>query len=373
MNDLIVLQNIAKEMVGSKLHQHRNPADVLFVIFAGESLGLNPATALMNIYNVNGMPAMKADLKLALAKKHPEYAGCTIKSDTNQCTVEMKRKLPSGEIETIVSTFTMQDAARAGLLKKDNWQKYPARMLKARAVSYAVNDLFPDVFFGLLSKEEAEEIEAPKATVKAKEKEIPEQKFSRVEEYHYPDIVYEVISDTENEPAPEPASEPEPAPEPASEPEPAPETEPEPENQSETIETPPIGENEMEYLRQATIAIMKRLAEEKIDGYESEERRKRSVREHLGVDYIRDAKDYDSLIQYHDYLAKKLQIVKQKSLQQRKTEILLELGKSEPTEEIKEWSNRVISATRHTTLDEAEKWIETKKQENINGGSNETN
>ena len=360
MNDLVVLQNIAKELVGSKLHQHRNPADVLFVIFAGESLGLNPATALMNIYNVNGMPAMKADLKLALAKKHPEYAGCTIKSDANQCTVEMKRKLPSGEIETIVSTFTMQDAARAGLLKKDNWQKYPARMLKARAVSYAVNDLFPDVFFGILSKEEAEEIDAPKATVKAKEKEIPEQKFSRVEEYHYPeDIVYEVISDTENETAPEPASEPEP--------EFAPE--------AEIIETPPIGENEMEYLRQATIAIMKRLAEEKIDGYESEERRKRSVREHLGVDYIRDAKDYDSLIQYHDYLVKKLQIVKQKSLQQRKTELLLELGKFEPTEaeEVKEWSNRVISATRHSTLDDAEKWIETKKQENINGGSNETN
>ena len=358
MNDLVTLQSIAKELVGSKLHQHRNPADVLFVIFVGESLGLTPATALINIYNVNGMPAMKADLKLALAKKHPEYAGCTIKSDANQCTVEMKRKLPSGEIETIISTFTMKDAERAGLLKKDNWQKYPARMLKARAVSYAVNDLFPDVFFGLLSKEEAEEIEAPKATVKAKEKEIPEQKFSRVEEYHYPeDIVYEVISDTENETAPEPASEPEP--------EFAPE--------AEIIETPPIGENEMEYLRQATIDIMKRLAEEKIEGYESEERRKRSVREHLGVDYIRDAKDYDSLIQYHDYLAKKLQIVKQKSLQQRKTELLLELGKFEPIEEIKEWSNRVISAKRHSTLDDAEKWIETKKQENINGGSNETN
>ena len=355
MNDLIVLQNIAKELVGSKLHQHRNPADVLFVIFAGESLGLNPATALMNIYNVNGMPAMKADLKLALAKKHPEYAGCTIKSDANQCTVEMKRKLPSGEIETIVSTFTMQDAARAGLLKKDNWQKYPARMLKARAVSYAVNDLFPDVFFGILSKEEAEEIDAPKATVKAKEKEIPEQ--------NPVDIVYEVISDTENEPASEPESETISEPEPAFAPEP----------EAEIIETPPIGENEMEYLRQATIAIMKRLAEEKIEGYESEERRKRSAREHLGVDYIRDAKDYDSLIQYHDYLAKKLQIVKQKSLQQRKTEILLELGKFEPTEEIKEWSNRVISAKRHSTLDDAEKWIETKKQENINGGSNETN
>ncbi len=55
----------------------------------------------------------------------------------------------------------------------------------------------------------------------------------------------------------------------------------------------------------------------------------------------------DLCIKTHDYLAKKLQIVKVSIL------VLMDLC-------IK-------------TLDDAEKWIETKKQENINGGSNETN
>ena len=59
MNDLVALQSISRELAQSRLHAHRNPADVLFVILVGEFLGLNAATALMNIYNVNGMPTMK--------------------------------------------------------------------------------------------------------------------------------------------------------------------------------------------------------------------------------------------------------------------------------------------------------------------------
>ena len=156
MNDLVALQSISKELAQSRLHAHRNPADVLFVILVGESLGLNAATALMNIYNVNGMPTMKADLKLALAKRHPEYAGCEIDSNTERCIVKMKRRKENGTEEAITSTFTIEDAKRAGLFpKKDNWRNYPQRMLNARAISYAVNDLFPDIVFGMLSSEEA--------------------------------------------------------------------------------------------------------------------------------------------------------------------------------------------------------------------------
>ena len=160
MNDLVALQSISKELAQSRLHAHRNPADVLFVILVGESLGLNAATALMNIYNVNGMPTMKADLKLALAKRHPEYAGCEIDANTERCIVKMKRRKENGTEEAITSTFTIEDAKRAGLFpKKDNWRNYPQRMLKARAISYAVNDLFPDIVFGMLSSEEAQDID----------------------------------------------------------------------------------------------------------------------------------------------------------------------------------------------------------------------
>ena len=106
------------------------------------------------------MPAMKADLKLALAKRHPEYAGCEIDANTERCIVKMKRRNENGTEESIISTFTIEDAKRAGLFpKKDNWRMYPQRMLKARAISYAVNDLFPDIVFGMLSSEEAQDID----------------------------------------------------------------------------------------------------------------------------------------------------------------------------------------------------------------------
>jgi hypothetical protein len=35
MNDLVALQSISKELAQSRLHAHRNPADVLFVILVG--------------------------------------------------------------------------------------------------------------------------------------------------------------------------------------------------------------------------------------------------------------------------------------------------------------------------------------------------
>ena len=183
MNDLVALQSISKELAQSRLHAHRNPADVLFVISVGEHLGLNAATALMNIYNVNGMPTMKADLKLALAKRHPEYAGCEIDANAERCIVKMKRKAENGTEEAITSTFTIEDAKRAGLFpKKDNWRMYPQRMLKARAISYAVNDLFPDIVFGMLSSEEAQDIDRHTEKTMATEYEVIESEAEDVPE-----------------------------------------------------------------------------------------------------------------------------------------------------------------------------------------------
>ena len=58
------------------------------------------------------------------------------------------------------STFTMDDARRAGLVKeRGGWQTYPARMLWARAAKYAIDDHLPDVALGMLTAEEAAEID----------------------------------------------------------------------------------------------------------------------------------------------------------------------------------------------------------------------
>jgi hypothetical protein len=53
-----------------------------------------------------------------------------------------------------VRTFSYEDAQRAGLVKKDNWVKYPRRMLQMRARAFALRDVFPDILQGLGCTEE---------------------------------------------------------------------------------------------------------------------------------------------------------------------------------------------------------------------------
>jgi hypothetical protein len=60
-----------------------------------------------------------------------------------ECTVERV----NGEVVT--KTYTMDDAARAGLDKKPGpWQQHRKRMLQLRARAWALKDLFSDVLSG---------------------------------------------------------------------------------------------------------------------------------------------------------------------------------------------------------------------------------
>ena len=310
MNDLVALQSISKELAQSRLHAHRNPADVLFVILVGESLGLNAATALMNIYNVNGMPAMKADLKLALAKRHPEYAGCEIDANTERCIVKMKRRNENGTEEAITSTFTIDDAKRAGLFpKKDNWRMYPQRMLKARAISYAVNDLFPDIVFGMLSSEEAQDID--RHTEKTAE--------------------YEII-------------------------------------EAETIPGSDTND-EFAELMAATQGIMRKLVDNKIDGFDNEVRRHSSIKKHLGCIMIAECTNFHDLYEYHNHLAAILRGANAKpTIKERQVELIERMTKLATGEELEEWLPKIQGATRHSALDDVEEWLD-KNKTSIEGDS----
>ncbi len=309
MNDLVALQSISKELAQSRLHAHHNPADVLFVISVGEFLGLNAATALMNIYNVNGMPTMKADLKLALAKRHPEYAGCEIDANTERCIVKMKRRNETGTEEAITSTFTIEDAKRAGLFpKKDNWRMYPQRMLKARAISYAVNDLFPDIVFGMLSSEEAHDID------RRTEKTMAE---------------YEII-ESEAEAVPE----------------------------GETIDQPERTNDEFAEIMAATQGVMRKLVDNKIDGFDNEVRRHSSIQKHLGCGMIVECTNFHDLYEYHNYLAAKLRGENAKpTIKERQAVLIDRMTKLATGEELEEWLPKIQGATRHSALDDVEAWL----------------
>ena len=75
--------------------------------------------------------------------------------ETSTAVCEVKRK---DQTQPEIRTFSLQDAKIAGLLGKGVWAKYPKRMLAKRACTYAFRDVFPDVLQGLITTEEAMEI-----------------------------------------------------------------------------------------------------------------------------------------------------------------------------------------------------------------------
>lgn len=134
----------------------KTPENVVVTLQYGHELGLSPMVAINNIYMVNGKPTLSADIMHAICRRSSEYGGVKwieISDKVAKCVVT--RKTASYSEETI-GFYTIDMAKDAGLLTKDNWKKYPARMLKHRALSYALRDAFPDLISGFYTREELE-------------------------------------------------------------------------------------------------------------------------------------------------------------------------------------------------------------------------
>lgn len=133
-------------------------------IMTGRGLGLSAMQAMRGIYSVHGRPGVDAALMHALCLQSPlcEYFDFVPEeSDDMRATFVAKRR---GRPEKKL-TFTIEDAERMGVVdrgkdeeaKKDNnWNKNRKAMLRARAKSELARIQFPDVIFGMYSKEELE-------------------------------------------------------------------------------------------------------------------------------------------------------------------------------------------------------------------------
>jgi len=128
---------------------------VFVSLYWGHELGLLPMTAITNINVVNGRPVLSTDISHALVRNNPEYAGCEWKrQDSEAAHTVITRKSKNGITEKFIGYFDIEMAKRAGLLNKDNWRHYPERMLKKRALSFALRDAFPDVLAGIYDPDE---------------------------------------------------------------------------------------------------------------------------------------------------------------------------------------------------------------------------
>lgn len=132
------------------------PPDVAIVIMTGKELGLAPMQALRSIHVIQGRPVLSADLIVGLCKRSPVCRFFRlVASDAKAATYETQR---DGEPEAVRLSYTYEQAQRAKLTGKENWQMHTEAMLRARCSSALARAVYPDLCGGLYDTDEGEEM-----------------------------------------------------------------------------------------------------------------------------------------------------------------------------------------------------------------------
>lgn len=131
------------------------PAAVAACILYGHEVGMPPMSSLQHINVIQGRPGLSAagQRALILANGHRIWVE---EATTTRATVCSQRR---GEERVSSTTWTLDDADRAGLKNKENWRMYPRNMLIARATGDNARGNFMDVLVGLpYNTEELEDL-----------------------------------------------------------------------------------------------------------------------------------------------------------------------------------------------------------------------
>lgn len=172
-DELDRLQFMSKMYAASSFNSGKirlQEGDFLLVMLKGLEVGINPMAAVDTINIIHGKPTLDAKGMLALVKSSGLLENIHIDSTAERCIITIKRV---GNDEQIVS-FTIQDARtfkttewvngtkqNISLADKHNWKSQPEIMLKWRAITKAMREVFPDILSGLYTQEEL----APNTTI----------------------------------------------------------------------------------------------------------------------------------------------------------------------------------------------------------------
>lgn len=123
----------------------KQPANVLYAVEYGDMLGLSTMAAITGIHVIEGKPTASAALISALVRSAGHRLRVT-GNDTNAVAEIVRRDDPDF---TFRSEWTMERAKKAELANKSNWKKYPAAMLKARAITEVARDACEEALCGV--------------------------------------------------------------------------------------------------------------------------------------------------------------------------------------------------------------------------------
>ena len=133
----------------------QSPEAAFAIIATGRELGLTAMQSLRSIHVIKGKTILSADLVAALVKSRRDVCAyfMLVESTTERATYKTQRV---GEPEATSLTFTFEDAKRAQVTGNPNWTKFPAAMLRARAITALARAVYPDLAMGIYDPDELE-------------------------------------------------------------------------------------------------------------------------------------------------------------------------------------------------------------------------
>jgi hypothetical protein len=132
-------------------------ARAYIAMLEGDAIGVGPVMSIKHIHVINGVSTMSADLMFGrmLSTRVLKRDDYTLKADKTQCEIVigvLSRK-PENRLVVVAKYEDFKH-----LHKKDNWMNDPEGMLVARAKSRACKRHAPDLFVGLYSREEMQDM-----------------------------------------------------------------------------------------------------------------------------------------------------------------------------------------------------------------------
>lgn len=141
---------------------YTTPEKVFTGMHFAKELGLKPLTALRQIAVINGTPSLWGDLPLGIVRASGEleyFDEYLVNEKSEKISLENKNisdpifaavcEIQRKKDKRKTFIFTMMDKDSAGLGNSPTWKKYPKLMLKYRARSIALKDVFSDYLNGV--------------------------------------------------------------------------------------------------------------------------------------------------------------------------------------------------------------------------------
>lgn len=140
---LASLQSLCSQLLRTPHYAKLGSDGIFAVVSAASTLGLDPFTALDGgLYYVKGKVEMSARTMNSLIRSQKHSITKDKKSDDTICILHGKR---ADTGDTWTESFSMVEAAKAGLDKNPVWKNFTRDMLFARALSRLARQLFPDI------------------------------------------------------------------------------------------------------------------------------------------------------------------------------------------------------------------------------------